>query len=243
VKGSVRILPTGDRAFVVELGEVIDPELNARVRALAHAVWESFREEIVEVVPTYRSFLVVHDPLRSEREGLVARIMAVAEDLEHRPATTETSRLVHLPACYGGTFGPDLEDVARHARLSPEEVIAIHSGATYLVYMLGFTPGFPYLGGMPPAIATPRLETPRQRVEGGFVGIGGQQTGIYPIESPGGWRLIARTPVRLFDPESSSPFLLAAGDRLRFEPVTKEEWADVAERVGARTYVPRIDTA
>lgn len=238
---TMRILPAGDRAFVVELGDAIDPALNARVRALARAVAIELSDRIVEVVPTYRSLLVVHDPLRADRDLLTGRVAEIAERLEHGPHVEEPGRLVHLPACYGGAYGPDLEDVARLAGLTPEEVVATHAGATYLVYMLGFTPGFPYLGGMAQRIATARLDTPRQRVEAGFIGIGGQQTGIYPVESPGGWRLVARTPVPLFDPASDSPFLLRAGDRLRFQPVPSDAYADIESHVRAGTWRTRID--
>ena len=233
----------GDQALVVELGDIIDPGVNARVRWLARAIAQRLAGDLVEVVPTYRSVLVIHDPLRAPRARLVAGIESLLADLPADTAPETPPRTVHLPACYGGAFGPDLERVARHHQLAPEEVVSLHAGATYLVYMLGFTPGFPYLGGLSPRIATPRLETPRPRVDAGFVGIGGQQTGIYPVESPGGWLLVARTPVRLFDPEAASPFLLAAGDRLRFDPITPEEFAAVSARVAARTYAPRIDLA
>ncbi len=240
---AIRILPAGDRAFVVELGDAIDPALNARVHALARRVDRELRGTVAELVPTYRSLLVIHDPLHSDRDRLVRQIVALAEEVTHGSMDARSERLVRLPACYGGAFGPDLEDVARHCGLSPEQVIAAHAGATYLVYMLGFTPGFPYLGGMPPSIATPRLETPRQRVEAGFIGIGGQQTGVYPVESPGGWRLVGRTPVPLFDPAAPSPFLLRAGDRLRFDPIDPPAFAEIASRVQAGTYVPTIEAA
>ena len=237
----MRVLPAGDQGVLVELGDRIDPALNARVRALARAVAERLGGEVLEVVPTYRSVLVLHDPLRVPRRELVARLERLAAELPAGTAPDEASRTVHLPACYGGAFGPDLEYVAQHAGVSPEEATAIHAGATYLVYMLGFTPGFGYFGGLPPRLATPRLDTPRPRVAAGFIGIGGEQTGIYPVESPGGWRLVARTPVRLFDPGAPSPFLLAAGDRVRFHPVGPEEYQRIAEEVAAGSYRPRIE--
>ncbi len=237
----LRILSAGDRAFVVELGDTIDPAVNARVRALAEAVAQGLGPEVIEVVPTYRSLLVIHDPLRSPRERLAPKVEALARQLAMEAAGELPGRTVHVPACYGGAYGPDLEDVARRAGLAVDEVISIHASATYLVYMLGFTPGFPYLGGMPPEIATPRLDTPRERVDAGFIGIGGGQTGIDPVPSPGGWRLVARTPLRLFDPAALSPFLLAAGDRLRFDPIGPEEFEAIAARVRAGSYQPRID--
>lgn len=230
----------GEGGIVVELGDAIDPELNARVHRLAREVRARLGDRIIEVVPTYRSLLVRHDPLRVPRRGLEREIEALLAELPAGPGAASSARTVHVPACYGGELGPDLDFVARHAGLDPREVVEIHSAATYQVFMLGFTPGFPYLGGMSPRIATPRLETPRQRVEAGCVGIGGVQTGIYPVESPGGWRLIARTPLRLFDPGAAAPFLLAPGDRLRFVPIGRDEFEDVARRVAARTYALRI---
>ncbi len=236
----VRLLPVGEAGIVVELGDAIDPALNARVRWLARAVAERLARDVVEVVPTYRSLLVVCDPLRVPRARLAAALRALAAELPPDAAPEEAGRLVRLPACYGGAFGPDLEEVARRAGVSPADAVELHSSATYLVYMLGFTPGFPYLGGMPARLATPRLETPRTRIPAGSIGIGGAQTGIYPIESPGGWRLIGRTPVRLFDPGGRAPFLLAAGDRIQFVPVPPAEFEDVARRVAEGAYPVEI---
>jgi inhibitor of KinA len=228
----MRFLPQGEGGLVVELGDAIDPALNARVHLLAHAVRAHLAGEVDEVVPTYRSLLVLFDPLRVDRAALAERIAALAPDGGGAPPIAAPLRLVQVPVCYGGELGPDLEAVAQRARLSPAEVIRLHAAPAYLVYMLGFTPGFPYLGGMSRALATPRLATPRTHVPAGAVAIGGEQTGIYPIASPGGWRLIGRTPLRLFDPAAPSPFLLAPGDRVRFLPVAREAFdalaADVA---------------
>ncbi|MFL5274760.1 MAG: 5-oxoprolinase subunit PxpB [Anaeromyxobacteraceae bacterium] len=231
----------GEGGLVVELGEGIDPAVNARVHRLARAVRERLADRVLEVVPTYRSLLVRHDPLRVARSALLREVEALVAELPEAPADpAAAARTVHVPASYGGELGPDLEDVARHAGLEAREVVELHASASYLVYMLGFTPGFPYLGGMSPRIAMPRLAAPRERVPAGSVGIGGVQTGIYPVESPGGWRIIARTPLRLFDPGADWPFLLAPGDRLRFVPVEHGELEDVARRVASRTYEPRI---
>jgi inhibitor of KinA len=220
------VVAAGDRGILLELGDAIDPALNARVRWLARAVTERLAAENVELVPTYRSLLVLHDPLRVPRDPLLRRLEGILAELPAEAEAQLPSRTVHLPACYGDAHGPDLGAVAAH-----------------LVYMLGFTPGFPYLGGMSPRIATPRLETPRTKVDAGFVGIGGQQTGIYPVPSPGGWQLIARTPLRLFDPGAESPFLLAAGDHVRFEPISPAEFAAMAARVDAGTFTPRVEAA
>jgi inhibitor of KinA len=230
----------GEGGLVVELGDAIDPALNARVQRLAREVAARLGDRIIEVVPTYRSLLVRHDPLRVPRRELARAVAAIVAELPAGAEELDAGRTVHVPACYGGELGPDLEDVARHAGLAPPEVVALHAGATYRVFMLGFTPGFPYLGGMAARLATPRLATPRRRVEAGSVGIGGAQTGIYPVASPGGWRLIARTPLRLFDPGAAAPFLLAPGDRLRFVPVPREEFDAVARAVAARTYAPDV---
>ena len=166
---------------------------------------------------------------------------ALWEGLEAGAGPSRSARVVRVPVCYGGAHGPDLEFVAAHAGLTTDEVVALHSAVAYLVYMLGFTPGFAYLGGMTERIAAPRLDSPRTRIPAGSVGIAGAQTGIYPIESPGGWRLIGRTPLRLFDPRSERPFLLAAGDRARFVPVSGDAWRDVERAVQDGAYEPEIE--
>jgi KipI family sensor histidine kinase inhibitor len=217
-----RYLPAGDAALVVEFGDRIDEAINHRVHLLAHVLAQDPVPGLGEAVPTYRSLLVHYDPLQLGY-GDVARLV------RDRLGRTEgvrlpQPRLVEVPTLYGGEFGPDIAFVARHNGISVEEVIRIHSGVDYPVYMLGFTPGFPYLGGVAAAIAAPRLETPRSRVPAGSVGIAGRQTGIYPIESPGGWRIIGRTPLALFDPHRDRPALLAAGDRVRFLPISEAEY-------------------
>jgi inhibitor of KinA len=238
--GGVRILAQGEQGIVVELGDAIDPALNARVHALARLVSERLAAEVLEVVPAYRSLLVLHDPLRVPRGRLVRRLGRLAAEVGEAPAAGPR-RVVRLPVCYGGELGPDLADVARHAGLEPGEVVALHSGPVYRVYMLGFTPGFPYLGGMSPRIACPRLASPRTRIPPGSVAIGGEQTGVYPVESPGGWRLVGRTPARLFDPASAHPFLLAAGDGLRFVPVSREAYGALAEEVARGVWAPEVE--
>lgn len=236
----MRILAQGEQGIVVELGEDIDPAVNARVHALARAISARLGPAVLEVVPAYRSLLVLHDPLRRPRARLVRRIERLAALVGEAPAPGPR-RVLRLPVCYGGDLGPDLADVARHARLEPAEVIAIHARPVYRVYMLGFTPGFPYLGGMSPRLSCPRLVVPRTRIPPGSVAIGGTQTGVYPVESPGGWRLVGRTPVRLFEPASRTPFLLAAGDGLRFVPVEREEFEAVAQEVERGTWVPDME--
>ncbi len=237
----VRLLAAGEQGLVVELGDGIDPAVNARVRWLARAIARDLGDAVLEVVPTYRSLLVIHDPLRTPRALLAGRISALALAI---PADAEAeepaARIVSIPVCYGGALGPDLEFVAAHAGLTPEAAVAAHAAPTYLVYMLGFTPGFPYLGGMSRRIAAPRLDAPRPRVAAGSVGIGGEQTGIYPVESPGGWRIIGRTPLRLFDPRAPSPFLLRPGDRIRFTPVDGSAFTAIAAGVASGSFVPEV---
>jgi KipI family sensor histidine kinase inhibitor len=216
----VRFLPQGEGGLVVELGEGIDGAVNARVHALARAVRSALGGRIAEVVPSYRSLLVLFDPLgvaRGELEREVARL--AGEGGAGAADDGARSRLVELPVLYGGAHGPDLAEVAAHAGLAPDEVVRRHAAPEYRVHLLGFTPGFPYLGGLDPRLATPRLATPRAEVPAGSVAIGGAQTGVYPVASPGGWRIVGRTPLRLFDPSRAEPFLLAPGDRVRFAPV------------------------
>jgi inhibitor of KinA len=233
-----RLLPSGDSALVVEYGDGIDLRINARVRLLHRALAARSHAGVLETVPTYRSLMVHYDPMVLSREALEALILATAGRLPDQ--IQEAVRTVEIPVAYGGGAGPDLEAVAELNGLSPGAVIDLHSSGNYVVFMLGFMPGFPYLGGLPARLATPRLATPRTVVPAGSVGIAGAQTGIYPSESPGGWRLIGRTPVRLFDPRNSPPALLEAGDRIRFVPVSGPESDAIARAVAADAYHPVV---
>lgn len=234
---SARYLWVGDSAILVEFGDDVCEETNTRVRSFALAVRQRGLTGITEVVPTYRSVLVYYDPLGVAPELLTASL----EELEHSldALVLPRPRLVFVPTVYGGSCGPDLPFVARHNDLTEEEVVRIHSSADYRVYMIGFTPGFPYLGGMSTRIATPRLESPRKLIPAGSVGIGGSQTGIYSVEAPGGWRLIGRTPLRLFDPARENGSLLRAGDHVRFEAVPEEEFAEIRRGVEQGSYTVR----
>lgn len=229
-----RFLPGGDSALFVELGDGIDPELNRRVRQMHLAIEEARLTGVVEVVPAYCSLLVYYEPHRTSPEDLVAALdllSRMAEEREYpQPMITE------VPTAYGGEHGQDLEFVAGHSGLSTQEVVHLHAGRDYLIYMLGFTPGFPYLGGMSPRISTPRLATPRAKIPAGSVGIAGNQTGIYPEESPGGWRLIGRTPLQLFHPDNNPPALLQMGDYIRFVPITESEFRLIVEQLERGTY-------
>jgi len=229
-----RFLPAGDKALAVELGESITPEINRKVRDLLVAIESQEIPGLVDLVPTYRSLLVYYDPLRLSLAELEERLTALEQNLDQ--AALKAPRVLEIPTLYGGEYGPDIGEVAEHNGLAPEEVIQIHSGAEYQVYMMGFTPGFPYLGGMSERIATPRLQTPRTVIPAGSVGIAERQTGVYPIESPGGWQLIGRTPVQLFDPQRDPPVMVTAGDYIRFAPITEEAYHDIQQQVLAGSY-------
>ena len=213
---AIRFLPCGDSAVTVEFGNRIDDQLNGAVHAFASAVEALGHPAIREVVPTYRSATVHYLPHLLEYAALVQLLRPLTET---QGGAGPFGAPVEIPVLYGGPWGPDLEEVAAHCGMTPEQVIAAHSAPCYRIYMLGFTPGFPYLGGMDPRLATPRRKEPRIRIPAGSVGIAGSQTGVYPIESPGGWQLIGRTPLRLFDLGSDPPILLQAGRSIRFVPI------------------------
>jgi KipI family sensor histidine kinase inhibitor len=212
-----RLVHAGDSVVVAELADRIDERVNARAIRLAAAIARADLRGVRDIVPTYRSVAVYYDPLRTDFARLsdLLTLEAPAADAED-PKRRERRSAVRIPVRYGGTDGPDLADVAAFAKLSEAEVIARHSGRSYRVFMMGFLPGFPYLGTVDPTIAAPRRATPRVRVPAGSVGIAGSQTGIYPTESPGGWQLIGRTPLRLFDLSRPTPFLLEPGDAVEF---------------------------
>jgi inhibitor of KinA len=219
-----RYCPNGDRMVLVEFADEISPAGHSQVLLLAAALETVSIPGVIEWIPSYRSLGVVYDPKRISYHDLVARLKTLdgsSATLQPVPSTD-----VEIPVCYGGEMGRDLSFVAQHHQLSLEEVIQIHTDADYRVYLLGFTPGFPYLGGMSPRIATPRLDEPRLQVPAGSVAIGGNQTGIYPTESAGGWRLIGRTPLKLFDLGREAPFLLNVGDSVHFRAITAEEFQD-----------------
>jgi len=222
-----RFQPAGEAGLLVTLGDLIDPLLNRRVHALAQSLLTTGLDGVGEAVPGYATLLIHYDPLVWAYPALCERVAALLESSAARLHDWHP-RQVEIPVVYGGAFGPDLESVAQTHNLAPAEVVARHSAPVYSVYLIGFMPGFPYLGGLDPALATPRLETPRSRVPAGSVGIAGAQTGIYPLESPGGWRLIGRTPLPLVDWQREPPFLLAPGDFVRFVPVDCAEFADAA---------------
>ena len=217
------ISPVGDCAISIDFGQVIDPKINRHIRQTIERIKELQLEGIIELVPTYCALLVEYDAmLYSYAE--ICKIMEPTLEEGMTDTTNELVTVVEVPTVYGGEFGPDLGFVASHNSLSEEEVIAIHSGTDYLVYMLGFIPGFTYLGGMDPRIATPRLSSPRTLIPAGSVGIAGEQTGTYPSDSPGGWQIIGRTPVTMYDMSKKQAALLSAGDYVRYVPIDEAEY-------------------
>ena len=212
----------GDRGLLVELGTRIDPTVNGLVQRLHQILARENLYGVVETVPAYGSLLVVYDPLQAAPEALAQQIEDLC-DFDDADQPGELPRLIEVPVIYGGEDGPDLDGVAAYHELTIEEVIRLHSGTVYRVYMIGFTPGFPYMGQLPQALDTPRRETPRTHIPKGSVAIAQRQTGIYPVVSPGGWQIIGRTPLELFDPLQNKPSLLGMGDEVRFTSITAEE--------------------
>lgn len=215
--------PAGDSALVIIFGDRIDERINKKVHAVAGAIEKASPEWLIEIVPTYTSVYVYYDPLKIGYPEVVEAIKPFlsAEPEEEKP------RVVEIPVAYGGEFGPDIGFVAEYNDLSVDDVIEIHSKPIYRVYMLGFLPGFAYLGGMDERISTPRLEKPRLKVPAGSVGIAGMQTGWYAIESPGGWRLIGRTPLKTFDPSKTPPSIVNPGDYVKFQPIDEKEFWEI----------------
>jgi UPF0271 protein len=212
----------GDTGVIVEYGDEISPEINIKVRTMAMAIAEEKPVGIVEVIPTYRSLLIVYDPLATDLKSLEDALQFLEGRLDR--LEIPPPRIVEIPVSYGGDLGPDIEFVAQAHNLTVEDVIRIHSRPLYQIYMIGFTPGFPFLGGLPEELHTPRQETPRPLVPAGSVGIANNQTGVYPIDSPGGWRLIGRTPLSLFNPSKENPFLYRTGDMIKFVLISEEEY-------------------
>ncbi|MBU2499410.1 MAG: 5-oxoprolinase subunit PxpB [Proteobacteria bacterium] len=214
----------GDRALLIEMGDEISPPVNQKVRALFLLLDRYHVEGLVEMVPSYRSLLIIFDPLTVTTPELIDTINTIEKGLG--PSLLPKPKLLKVPVVYGDAYGPDLEWVASFHQLSPEEVIRLHSGPTYLVYMIGFTPGYPYMGELPAALATPRRDTPRTAVPQGSVAIAQRQTGIYPTKSPGGWHILGWTPLKLFDAEKRPPSALEIEDHVKFFPIEEKEIKD-----------------
>jgi KipI family sensor histidine kinase inhibitor len=229
VYSSPKYSPVGDRALLVKFGDTIDLDINRKVHAFSKTVEEARIPGAEEYVPTYASLLVYYNPLKTNYEQMVLALKDLEIKLDQYTVNMKT-RTIIVPTVYGGSFGPDLSDVAKYHKLTETEAIRLHSETEYVVYMIGFIAGFPYMGKVPDIIATPRLETPRLKIPAGSVGIAGNQTGIYPCESPGGWRIIGRTPLVLFNPLESQPALLQSGDRVKFKPISEKEYRAFGEK-------------
>lgn len=230
----VRFLLTGDTSLTAEFGNEISEEINAKIRAFNIALTESKIPGIVETVPTYRSLMIHYDPGVIPYAALIKKLQGLLGQLDK--IQIPPSDVLEIPVLYGGEMGPDLAFVAEHNGKTEEEVIKIHTSTEYLIYMLGFTPGFTYLGGMSDEIATPRLKTPRVKIPAGSVGIAGSQTGVYPIDSPGGWQLIGRTPVRMYDSDRETPILPQAGQYIKFYAIDQAEFDRIAAEEAAGGY-------
>jgi inhibitor of KinA len=213
-------------------------EVNTRVRALEYLIQQKGVAGVVETVPTFRALLVYYDPARIGYEALCTTLADLAE--RSASVTLPPARLVEIPCCYDPELGLDLAAAAERLDLSVDELVRLHAGAEYLVYFVGFTPGLPYMAGVPERIQLPRLPTPRVKVPAGSAGLGGAQFCIYSVESPGGYWLLGRTPLRLYDPEAAEPTLLRAGDRVRMRPIQRAEYEAIASAVAARAYQPVI---
>jgi inhibitor of KinA len=236
-----RFLPCGDLALSVELADEIDREVNARVLALEYLIRERRLAGVTETLPTYRALLVYYDPAVVGFDALTAALRALAA--EARPEVLPPARTVELPCCYGGELGFELDAAAAKLGLAPKELARLHAGADYHVYFVGFTPGLPYMTGMPERINIPRLVNPRTKTPPGSVAIGGVQCCIYSVESPGGFWVLGRTPARLYDPAAADPILLRAGDHVRFRPIERPEYDAIAAEVAAATWRPRVTTS
>ncbi len=231
------ISPVGDCAISIDFGQVIDPKINRQIRQIIEQIKGLQLDGIVELVPTYCALLVQYDAMVYSYSD-ICRILEPTLQESVTDSANELVTIVEIPTVYGGEFGPDLGFVASHNHLSEAEVVSIHSGTDYLVYMLGFIPGFTYLGGMDPRIATPRLSSPRTLIPAGSVGIAGEQTGTYPSDSPGGWQIIGRTPVTMYDMSKEQAALLQAGDYVRYVSIDENEFHRI-KSLGME-YIPSI---
>ena len=220
----------GDKSIVVEFGNEINEGINKKVISLMKVIEKSNLKNVVtEIIPTYRSLMINYNPLNIEYDNLINEVKELEQKLEE--IKIEEPKIHEIPVCYNKQFGIDIETVANHNDLTVDEVIQIHTSKEYLIYMLGFTPGFPYLGGMDKRIATPRLQIPRTKIHAGSVGIAGSQTGVYPIDSPGGWQIIGRTPIKLYDENREQQILLRAGDFIKFVPITLDEFIKIEKYI------------
>lgn len=235
----VKFLRAGDCALTVEFGSAVDPKINDQVHALAAKLKKDNVPGIREVVPAFRSLTIYYDPLKTSFQAVRQNILSYGNISQE--GGTVKKRILKIPCCYGARFGCDLADMEAYTGLDRDEIIAIHSSVDYRIYMMGFLPGFVYLGGLDKRIEMPRLKTPRVKILPGAVGIGGSQTGVYPVASPGGWRLLGGTPVEFYDPGRKEPVLCKAGEYIRFVPITINDYYDIRRMVSKGEYEPEVE--
>lgn len=233
---SYSFFPLGDSAVHIQFENIVSEKVHRQVTAMTRRIEQNPFPGWIECIPSYTSVAVYYDYDKiGKPDGFDTVFAYVCSMLEQRMEAGAGEKIitkyevVDIPVCYGGDYGPDLDEVAQRNHITPRDVIRIHSGQDYLVYAIGFAPGFPYVGGIPEQIATPRKQTPRLQIPAGSVGIAGTQTGIYPIETPGGWQIIGRTPLGLFRPEAEPPTLLKSGQYIRFRPIQAEEYEQLRE--------------
>ncbi len=236
--GEIKYKPAGDRAMVVEFGNAIDAGINNQVHGLAEKIKEKNVKGVEEVVPAFCSLLIYYNPLYTSFERLKKEL----EDCGSGTAdqTGKRKRILKIPCCYGARFGIDLKDMEEYTGLDRDEIINIHSSVDYKIYMMGFLPGFVYLGGLDKRLHMPRLTTPRVKIQPGAVGIGGNQTGVYPLASPGGWRLMGGTPVEFYNPDRQEPILCRAGEYIRFVPISIDDYYDIRRMIVNNQYQVEI---
>jgi len=235
----VTYAPAGDQGIVICFGNVISKAINQRIRCVIEKIKQKPIKGVYEVIPSYTSLLVLYDRHKTDYKKIRKCLQEYCNISEEKYSTKKKIHII--PVCYEDRFSLDLKDVAKNSNLSENEVIDIHCKNDYLIYMLGFLPGFVYLGGLDDRIACPRLETPRTKIPAGGVGIGGQQTGIYPLESPGGWRIIGQTPINVYDSDRDPSILYEMGDYIRFNPISSSEYDKIRESVIEGSYIHRIE--
>jgi inhibitor of KinA len=230
------LYPLGDTGIQILFTLSISEKLNRHIQRIADVIVTNNAEGIIEVVPAFQTLTIYYDPIKIHYSLLEEKLNDICSTTSSEVGIYQ-KEIITIPVCYGNQFGEDLNHIARHNGLTEQEVISLHCDKNYLVYMIGFLPGFPYLKGLAQQLHTPRLAEPRLKVPKGAVGIGGDQTGVYPVESPGGWNLIGQTPVKLFNPASSNPFLVKAGDYIRFKSVNETEYIETMHAIEENSYV------
>lgn len=231
-------LQNGDSAVTVQFKNEISKEVNSYVTSLCAEIENNKIKGVIEYIPTFCSVSVLYDCTLISAKKLISKLEKIIKNI--KITSSRKAKLYEIPVCYDDCFALDMGNVCEHSHLTREKVIARHSGRDYLIYMLGFLPGFAYLGGMDEALATPRLDSPRSEIFEGAVGIGGEQTGIYPVASPGGWQLIGKTPVKVYDKERENPILYSSGDYIRFVPVSLAEYDQIETQINTGTYRVKV---